>query len=539
LVTTSPYPTPARKNSDSIIVRGRSSPIKSVNPLQNLIYDQQSDPVYKPKSYEQVTTAASDSDMPQNEVSGKITGSTSGSGIQRRQVGASKPKHPPTQQELATALALCEDEKKEKDEEIQRLKAQNESLRQEWRETAAHLAQTKATVTHTIEDQHFISVWQELRYRIRGWANQHFSGKLGSFAKWKGNQFIRAELTGLSKYWKSYLKSEEHRPMLIQAYIWTILRVEIFAPTSQVPVKGQPSQGVCWAADDQKSLQELTSRLRPGKREHHRRENRLIHEGIRNMKSIPRLNPVVEGYVKDYFSWRANTTILVERNQGSNKDKCFDMFIPSIVMKIREVVSPWATNGESLDQIFGDELKAILRKAVHLDADMWKQRAFWHPAMPYSKVGYPTELDPESMEVYEEIDQNSGSREVTLVISPALVKSGSSSGEGYEYFTTILKSEVSCQPDFVKDGIGSPSPTHQAAASTSRPLPPTPREEPQSTTTLTRAPSNGKRAQLQSQPGKFDPTVRAQKRPSVDVTRSGGGMQVIKSPVKRMGYWAR
>ncbi|KAF2814351.1 uncharacterized protein BDZ99DRAFT_567987 [Mytilinidion resinicola] len=432
LVSTSPYAAPVRKDSDGVIARGRSSPIKSATPLRRSSYDQESDPVYKPKPYEQATATPSAGDMPHNGVSGKHIESTPSSGIHRRQVGVPKPRYPPSQQELATALALCEDEKKEKDEEIESLKAQNESLRQEWRETSAHLAQTKATITHTIEDQHFVSVWSELRYRIRGWANQHFSGKLSSFAKWKSNQFVSAELTGLSKYWKSYMKSEEHRPMLIQAYIWTILRVDIFAPTSQAPVKGQASQGVCWAADDQKSLQELTSQLRPG---------------IRNMKNIPKLNPVLEGYVKDYFSWRANTTVLVERKQGANKEKCFDMFIPSIVTKIREIVSPWVTNGESQDQIFGDELKAILRKAIHLDADMWKQKAFWHPSIPHAKAGYSIELDPDSMDVYEEIDRNRTSHEVTLMMSPALVKSGSSSGEGYEYFTTIMKSEVSCRPD--------------------------------------------------------------------------------------------
>ena len=174
---------------------------------------------------------------------------------------ASPPKQRYSREELISRLAEAEDKLREKDDEIRRLKSKNDSILKEWRDTCANLAQTKATVSHKIEDQHFIDTWYELRYQIRSWATQHFSHRLKITTRWLNSQMPKQGLTRLTRHWKSYLKSDNHRAMLVQAFVWDVLRLDVFAPPGQSLQKGH---SVCWAANEQHPLAHLNHKLGPG-----------------------------------------------------------------------------------------------------------------------------------------------------------------------------------------------------------------------------------------------------------------------------------
>lgn len=405
-----------------------------------------------------------------------------------------------SKEELASHLAEAEEKLREKDDEIHRLRSKNDRILKEWRETCANLAQTKATVSHKIEDQHFIDTWYELRYQIRSWATQHFSHRLKITTRWLNSQMPKQELTRLTRHWKSYLKSDNHRAMLVQAFIWDVLRLDIFAPLGQSLQKGH---SVCWAANDQHPLAHLNHKLGPA---------------IENMKKIPQY-PDHALYVRDYFSWRIATIVLIERKYGINKDRLFGYLIPSLAGKIRDVLSPYTTSGQQPEQIFGNDLHKILRTAIHLDADMWKQKALFYPSLPahtLSPADVPQspylprpepviEYDPESMDLYEGTEQEGARMAVTLVITPQLIKAGNSDGEGYEFFMTKVKSQVSCQQVFHREPT---SATPKILRSASRDAEP--------------------------QPGKFDPTLQSQnsrqpKRHSID-----GSYYITKPAPKRL-----
>ena len=243
---------------------------------------------------------------------------------------------------------------------------------------------------------------------------------------------------------------------------------------------------------------------------------------IENMKKIPQY-PDHALYVKDYFSWRIATIVLIERKYGINKDRLFDCLIPPLVGKIRDVLSPYTTSGQQPEQIFGNDLCKILRTAIHLDADMWKQKALFYPSLPahtlipadvpqspYLPRPEPViEYNPESMDLYEGTEQDGTRMAVTLVIAPELIKAGNSDGEGYEFFMTKVKSQVSCQQVFHREPTSATPEIPQGASQDAEP-----------------------------QPGKFDPTLQFQnsrqsKRHSID-----GSRYITKSAPKRLaiGY---
>ncbi|OCK99572.1 uncharacterized protein K441DRAFT_538409 [Cenococcum geophilum 1.58] len=439
---------PGKENSLSC---GRSSPVKALPALPNRAFS-----FDKGNETEESYTAATPT-------------------ISRRPV-ASPSRQRYSKEELPSRLAEAEEKLEQKDEEIRQLKSKNDHILKEWRETCANLAQTKATISYKIDDQHFIDTWYDLRYQIRSWAMQHFSGRLKITTRLLNSQMPNQGLTRLTSLWKSYLKSDNHRAMLVQAFIWDVLRLDVFAPPGQSFEKGS---SVCWAVDDQRPLAHLNHKLRPA---------------IENMRKIPQY-PDHALYVRDYFSWRIATMVLIERKYGNNKERLFNHSIPSLVGKIRDVLSPYTSSGQQPEQIFGPDLSKILRTAIHLDVDMWKQKALFYPSLPahtLSPADVPQspylpqpepviEYDPESMDLYEGTDQQCTGRKVTLVIAPQLVKAGNSDGEGYEYFMTRVKSQVSCQQVFRQKTISAtPQQSQRASQDTER------------------------------QPGKFKPTLQSQ-----------------------------
>jgi hypothetical protein len=134
------------------------------------------------------------------------------------------------------------------------------------------------------------------------------------------------------------------------------------------------------------------------------------------------------------MEWRLNNIVsmqkLASRHQGTNKP------IVTLVDQIKGMLGHY-TDSNAFDR----ELKEIIGKAVSLDADMWKQKAYFRILRPVID-----RYDSESMELYstEQLQDDTPNPRVTLVISPSLTKTGDSSGERYSTSTTIVKCVVSC-----------------------------------------------------------------------------------------------
>jgi hypothetical protein len=160
---------------------------------------------------------------------------------------------------------------KEKDEEIQLLKENNEELKKVWMDTAANLADTKATISYTLEDGIFIGEWKQLQYDIRNWSQTRFQRAPGGFTKWyKRDLSPSKHLLDLTPHWKSYLDSDILRPLLAEALVWSLLQKLVFAwPPSRSSQMGyQKPGGAYWAYDDQSSVATLNERMKPSKYSH-------------------------------------------------------------------------------------------------------------------------------------------------------------------------------------------------------------------------------------------------------------------------------
>jgi hypothetical protein len=153
----------------------------------------------------------------------------------------------------------------EAEQEVVRLTNANQKLLQEWQETAANLAEVKATVGYTLDDGHFTATWLGLQYQVKNWAMEHFGPSTGSFlgSIWRNLRNPSPILPEVSTYWKEYVKSNDHRPLLVQAVVWHLLQKHVFAVMNNEGSKH--TYGAYWALWDQPTIAKLNDTLRVGR----------------------------------------------------------------------------------------------------------------------------------------------------------------------------------------------------------------------------------------------------------------------------------
>ncbi|ORY02352.1 hypothetical protein BCR34DRAFT_605586 [Clohesyomyces aquaticus] len=504
-LTTQPLEKEFRRGTSPDMTNGRSSPSKKPLPPEP----------YSPSSIQHSTHIATTSrlDGQGNEIPSYID-SPEQHTIVRRSIGG-PPRRPKqlrndSKAELGNLLDEAEKSLRERDEEIQRLKEENEQLRQAWTAASGNLAATRATISHVLEDRHFISSWQQLGFDIRSWASQHFDKPppAGSFTRWrKTNWDPSKHIIELTPYWKPYISSDDLRPLLVQAFVWNMLQKHVFAwpsssPRGHIAAETQKPGGAYWAFDDQHCLASLNAQLKPK---------------IDDMKNLANVSKSEAGFVKDYFDWRVANAVYIQNSYALHKDR--NANIRGLAEKITSILSPFTDSINSyapgVEDRFSVELYRILETAVKLDSDIWLQRAFFHPAKPrYIKNGRDNgeRFHPETMELYgnAEPEPMYPNPEVTLVISPCLVKSGNAEGENYDVFTTLVKAQVSCAP--ISTRYEYPQSSHASTGVVH-----SPRVKISRTNSAPRDPA--------PQPGSFDPQLRSGSRPprSHDMRRPSRG----------------
>ena len=343
---------------------------------------------------------------------------------------------------------------KETEVEVERMAKEREQIVALWQDASANLAEVKATVGYTLDDRHFIDSWLELSYDIKGWAMEHFSGSISSFSMkaWFQKQNPSQVLIDLTFFWREYLKSNEHRPVLVQALIWALLEKHVFA--MQKSTQNKPPHGAYWAFQDQQTVAKLNEALRPRKSDIITAYVVLTFKAIKNIREIKSFHPNFERTVKQYFEWRVNTVVSIERKWASaTTTNRPNPNAQRLAEKIEKILQPFprSSNGD-----FRGGLEKIILSAIRLDADMWRQKSFIHPSKPkYFLINTDAHAhyNPESMDVWEGILPNEDEEpnpEITLFIAPSLMKSGDANGDGYDVFQTLVKGKVSCDQTFAK-----------------------------------------------------------------------------------------
>ncbi|KAF1993130.1 hypothetical protein P154DRAFT_590981 [Amniculicola lignicola CBS 123094] len=436
----------------------------------------------------------------------------------RRSVGPPhrRPKQPryDSKSDLERLLDDSDLQIKEKDEEIQSLKDKNEELMKVWRDTAANLADTKVTISHTLEDGFFIGTWQQLQYDIRNWSIKHFSrAPVGVFTVWYKRDLMPSKhLSDLTPYWKSYLSDDILRPLLVQALVWSLLQKFVFAWPQPMQPGSQKPGGAYWAYEHQGSVASINANLMKPKM-----------EMIRNYAKLERADAA---YVKEYFAWRVATAAWIHHSYAIKhsyaNQEARNTNTDDLVRKIKDTLSPFT------DSVGSVELGRIISHAVHLDFKMWLQKAFFHPARPRWINNGQSQVErfhPDTMELHgnAQPDKLNPNPEITLVISPCLSKSGNSDGENYGVFNTIVKAQVSCE---ARDPRQEYPPVHGHRSSHSSPASSAAIDAPRNR--VARKNSGARKPAPQTSPGGFDTQMQSvHRRPSHDTRRNGKGGHVM------------
>jgi hypothetical protein len=114
--------------------------------------------------------------------------------------------------------------------ELQDRDAALEDIRQRWKTAARELGkvrQSQEQGRYQVTDSYLIELASQLRYNVRSFAIQHFSGEIKSKLEIEMTRFYRY-IQETTESYQAYLTSPEHMHYIIQAFLWRVLRYEVF-----------------------------------------------------------------------------------------------------------------------------------------------------------------------------------------------------------------------------------------------------------------------------------------------------------------------
>jgi hypothetical protein len=114
------------------------------------------------------------------------------------------------------------------------------------------------SVVYKSEEKTFIEELMALRYEIRSWTEEHFSGPPTTRSKRPHIHSPKDLFGSLTDNYNAYLKHHTDRPHLIQAYVWSKLQQRIFSNL-------QKGSGYVWAGKlGDRKLRPINDVLRKG-----------------------------------------------------------------------------------------------------------------------------------------------------------------------------------------------------------------------------------------------------------------------------------
>jgi hypothetical protein len=126
------------------------------------------------------------------------------------------------------------------------------------RSMGPHGEPAKRSVVYRSEENTLIEELLALRYEIRVWSEEYFSGPIRATSKRPYLTRAKELFGNLTDNYQIYLKHPEERPLLIQAYVWMKLQQKIFN-------NWQQGSGYVWAGKlGDRKLREINDTLRKG-----------------------------------------------------------------------------------------------------------------------------------------------------------------------------------------------------------------------------------------------------------------------------------
>ncbi|KAF1948728.1 hypothetical protein CC80DRAFT_498022 [Byssothecium circinans] len=299
----------------------------------------------------------------------------------------------------------------------------------------AHGIPTRASVIYKSEERSLIEDLQNLRYEIRVWTEDYFSGPLTARARRPHMHTAKELFSSLADNHTTYLKHHEDRPLLMQAYIWSKLQQRIFSNLHK-------GCGYIWAGKlGDRKLRPINDTLRKGIFFPRSSLPQSTHHHLSAVKN--------EDQAQEYHQWRALTVNLLVPQIDGKWSPTFDAkpilrWMRKFSGRLRKRLRPWSTRSLRDGK---EQLYTIISAAVALDLRMKKQRAdyrfvtftggrqnqFW---------GYGF-YDSEMEDIDEEEERRG--RKVQMSLAPALERCGNANGHVFDQNFILVKADVTCK----------------------------------------------------------------------------------------------
>lgn len=287
----------------------------------------------------------------------------------------------------------------------------------------------RASVVYKSEEKTLIEELHALRYEIRIWSEEYFSGPIKASSKRPHLHRAKELFSSLTDNYNAYLKNPDDRPLLIQAYIWSKLQQKIFN-------NWQKGCGYVWAGKlGDKKLRTINDTLR---------------KAVKN-----------EEEAEQYHHWRSLTVNLLVPQVDGKWRPTFDAApvlkrISRFCSRMRRKLRPWSTQSLRTGK---EQLHTIVSASVALDLKMKRQRADYRFVTftggrkdQYWGYGF---YESEMEDVYDDEDVHSNGgygtytgakgRKVELALAPALERCGNANGHVFDQNFILVKADVSCK----------------------------------------------------------------------------------------------
>lgn len=293
------------------------------------------------------------------------------------------------------------------------LEAQLKDKTTRWKQTAKELNSLRAQGQgfYQVTDNYLEGLVTRLRYNIRSFAIQYFSGKLSKIPDFEKNSVWQQCMDVVIEKAKGQLDfTSDKRILMVQAFFWRILVNRIFYKYK-------------WAGTNAGSM-------------------RQIHDALNVRPTSNQPSPAEIETIKKANIWRATTVGLLLDSQnrsqtGPNQfaERWKDDLFKDIDVNLRRIQPVYH---EDYKQSFFE----IMEEALVLDKEICRQVSGveWILAERVGSRGWP--FDPVTMEL--EGGGVPAKSDQALVIAPGVRKQGKSSGEGFEILAWLLKMEVIC-----------------------------------------------------------------------------------------------
>ena len=325
-----------------------------------------------------------------------------------------------TQKQLETERAQRTADKEQWDTQKQQSEAELKVVTKKWKQVARELGGLRAQGQrfYQVTDNYLEGLIKGLRYNMRNFAIQYFSGKLSKPPEFDRNSLwqkcMESIIDGSNEAYMEYVNCPDRRPSIVQAFLWRVLNREVF-------------YNFKWAGKESLPMWELYLALKS------------------RLNSGPTMSPAGAEAIKKVHTWRATTVGLLLDSMDNTKRLEADTELQKWKYKLFEdidanlrLLQPEYQEG------YRQDFLDIIDEAIKLDQEICKQvsRVAWtYPAWSSSARAFdPTGMDCESGE-----RPPHGKAEVAMVISPGVEKQGKSTGEGFESTMCLLKMEVLCK----------------------------------------------------------------------------------------------